>query len=484
MVASEAVPFVKTGGLGDVCGALPKALRKLGHDARLILPRYWGIDPAYYKLTWTVSPMGVQMGNCIIWCGVWGGEVDGVPVYLIEHEGFYGRSRLYDDGQKEFGDNSDRFGFLCRAAIQLCRDLNWSPDIMHCNDWQTALVPAYLKVWERHDGFFANTASVLTIHNIAYQGWFPYGKYSYLGLGHENFSSDKFENFGRINFLKGGIFYADHITTVSPSYANEILSPGGGYGLAPYLSRRYWDITGILNGADYDHWDPATDPLLPANYSIEDMSGKAICKKKLQNDFGLEENPKIAIVGIVSRFTPQKGFQLLMPVISSIIHQMYIQFVILGAGEKPFENFFGNLPNCHRGRVGSWIGYNNDKAHLIEAGADFFIMPSLYEPCGLNQIYSMKYGTLPVVRNVGGLRDSVKNYNEGDGTGTGFIFNDPTPQAIFYTMGRICGTYYDRWHHIEAMRKQAMQENYSWEESAKKYLEVYDKALIRRASWR
>ncbi|MFH1664791.1 MAG: glycogen/starch synthase, partial [Candidatus Omnitrophota bacterium] len=393
IAASEAVPFCKTGGLADVCGALPKALKKLGHDARLVLPRYWGIDHDRYNLTLALAPMGVPMGDRTVWCAVLEGEVDGVPVYFIDHEGYFGRPGIYDDGKREYDDNAERFGFFSRACIQLCRDLRFRPDIIHCNDWQTALIPAYLKILDKDDPFFSGTATVLSIHNIGHQGIFKPRFYQFLGLGEENFIEPRFESFGHIHFMKGGIFYADCISTVSPSYAEEILSPIGSNGLAPYLERRSDDIYGILNGADYEHWNPETDPLIPARYSARDLSGKAECKRALQREFRIAENPDVPIIGVVSRFVQQKGLQLLAPVIKSIVRDMIVQFVFLGAGEKSMEDFFGGLPARHPGTIGAWIGYNNEKAHLIEAGSDFFLMPSLYEPCGLNQIYSMKYGT-------------------------------------------------------------------------------------------
>ncbi|MFA6600202.1 MAG: glycogen synthase GlgA [Candidatus Omnitrophota bacterium] len=482
--ASEAVPFIKTGGLGDVCGTLPKALRKLGYDVRLVLPRYWAISKSGPSVKWAVSPMGVPMGNCQVWCGVLETESDGMPVYFVDHEDYFGRAGLYDDGIRAYDDNADRFGFFSRACLQLCRDLKFRPDIVHAHDWQTALVPCFLKIQEWNDPFFAKTASVFSIHNMAHQGVFPVRHYPFLGLGNENFVDDKFENYGGINFMKGAVFYSDAITTVSPSYAKEILTHPGGSGLAPYLERRRDDLSGVLNGADYDHWNPSADPLIAANYSPSDLSGKAVCKKELQREFMLDPDPRVPVIGIISRFCHQKGFQLLAPVIRAILRNMVVQFVFLGSGEKSQEDFFGGLPAAYPGRVGAWIGYDNRKAHWIEAGADFLLMPSLYEPCGLNQIYSMGYGTLPIVRETGGLKDTVQQYNEHDGTGTGFVFFSPDPMAIYYTVGWAVSTYYDRPNHIARMRDQAMHERFTWDDSAKHYETVYEKALARRALWK
>src|SRR3990167_2208211 len=481
--ASEAVPFVKTGGLADVCGALPKYLRKLGHDVRLVLPRYWAINREQYNLKSVISPLSVQMGNCNVWCEVLEGAVDEVPVYFIEHENFFGRAGIYDDGRWEYGDNAERFGFFARACIELCRNLNFQPDIIHSHDWQVALIPAYLKIWHLHDPFFEKTASVFTIHNIAYQGVFHSWFYPLLGLGHENFVEPKFENYQCVNFMKGAIFYADCVSTVSPSYANEILSEPGGNGLSQYLGRRREDLVGILNGVDYDNWNPETDRYTPEYYSANDFSGKAIFKRRLQQEFLLEVKGKIPVIGVVSRLTDQKGFQVLAAIIKWIVRNMVVQFVFLGSGEKWMEDFYGGLPAKFPGRIGAWIGYDTRKAHLIEAGSDFFLMPSLFEPCGLNQIYSLKYGTLPIVRETGGLKDTVEQYSETLGTGTGFRFQILDPMSIYYTIGWAVSTYYDRPQHFMAMRKEAMQQNFNWIDSAKKYETLYHKALDRRASW-
>lgn len=482
-VTSEAFPFAKTGGLADVAHALPKALKDAGHDIRVVLPRYWGIDQQKFGLQKVLSPMGVAMGSGTVWTEVWEGKADGIPFYFIEYEKFFGRAGLYDDGKDAYSDNGARFGFFSRAAIQLCRDLNFKPDIFHANDWQTALVPYYLKVQEWQNPFFKKTASVFTIHNMAYQGKFPIFDSFYLGMDAAQLTESRFEDHGNINFMKGAFFYADAITTVSPGYAKEILSEPGGNGLSQYLNRREADLTGILNGADGDHWDPETDELIPANYSLNDLSGKAVCKRELQKQFLLEPNSKVPVVGLVARFCEQKGLHLLMPVVREIVDTMLIQLVFLGNGEKWLEDFFGGLPAEFPGKIGAWIGYDSRKAHLIEAGSDFFLMPSLYEPCGLNQIYSMQYGTLPIVRATGGLKDTVEQYDEATGEGTGFLFDSPDPQAIRNTIGWAVSTYFDRPQHLQTMQSRAMKKKFCWKEAAAKYEEVYRKALARRAFW-
>jgi len=482
-VASEAVPFVKTGGLGDVCGALPKILKKLGHDVRIVLPRYWSIDRTQYDLTWAVTPMGVQMGNCLIWCGALKGFLEDVPVYFIDHEGFFGRAGIYDDGYHEYGDNAARFGFFSRAALQLCRDIKFVPDVIHCNDWQTALIPAYLKLWGTDRDFFNSTSTIFSIHNVGYQGKFPAAWYDFLGLGREHFTESKFECHGRIHFMKGGVFYADAISTVSPTHAEELMTGVGSNGLAPYFERRREDLQGILNGVDYDTWDPEHDPLIPENYSLLDMSGKALCKETLQRVFDLEPNPHIPVIAITSRLSHQKGLDLVMPVIEEIVRSMRVQFVILGKGEKRLEDFFGGLPARYGGKIGTWIGYTEMRAHLIQSGADFILMPSLYEPCGLNQIYGLRYGTIPIVRATGGLRDTVIPYNEQHGTGTGFTFEAPDSGAVKGTVGWAVSTYYDRPRHITRMRDAGMRINYTWVDAALKYEKLYDHAHMRQKQW-
>jgi starch synthase len=320
-------------------------------------------------------------------------------------------------------------------------------------------------------------ASLLTIHNIAYQGRYDASCYPYLGLGWHNFNPGTFEDSGAVNFLKGGIVYADMVNTVSPTYANETRTPALGYGMAPYLNAKGDNYLGIVNGVDYTEWNPEVDKLIPANYSAEDLSGKAICKAALQRRFALEEDATIPIVGVVSRFAEQKGLHLLAESIEGIIASMRVQFVILGSGDPGLEAYFGSLPARYPGRVGSYIGYSNELAHWIEAGADFFIMPSIYEPCGLNQIYSLRYGTLPIVRATGGLDDTVIQYDEATGSGTGFKFWSPSADAVYFTVGWAVSTFYDRKEHMAAMIQQAMAQDFSWERSATEYVAVYERAM-------
>ncbi len=479
MVASEMVPFAKTGGLADVVGTLPIYLKKLGHDVRVVIPKYSSIDFSRHRTRVLVEPMGVQMGDHQEWCSVIETHIQSdIPVYFVEHKGFFDRWGLYhDEEMNDYLDNPKRFGFLSRAALQICKDIGFSPDVVHCHDWQSALIPAYLKISDSKDPCLENTASVLTVHNAAYQGHYHKINYDYLGLGSENFTEDKFESYGHINLLKGGIHFADIVNTVSPGYADEIRSPYGGVGMAPYLSDKGDSFFGILNGVEYDVWSPEKDTFIPVNYSLKDMNGKKKCKQSLQSALKLKESPRIPLIGIVSRLVDQKGYDLLAQVIRRIMDEMVVQFAILGSGKSLLEQLFEALPKEYSGKIGSYIGFNNDLAHLIEAGSDFFLMPSIYEPCGLNQLYSLKYGTLPIVRATGGLNDTVINYDESTGTGTGFKFWDATSDALYYTIGWAVSTYYDRYHHMETMIQSAMSQDYSWDKSSKEYVKAYHKAI-------
>lgn len=478
MIASECVPYAKTGGLADVVGSLPLALQKLGHEVMVVMPKYAAIDSIRFGLQPYLSPLGVWMGDGEEWCAVQTVENEGVPVYFIEANKYFERWGYYhDQDMNDFLDNPRRFAFLTRAALQLCRDMGFAPDIVHVHDWQTALGSAYLKIWHWNDPFLGGAASVLTIHNIAYQGVYDSRDYSYLGLQWGNFTADKFEDHGKINFLKGGVQYADVVNTVSPTYARETLTPEGGHGLTPYLNDKAENYVGILNGADYRLWDPAKDRLIPMNYSVDDLSGKAVCKRNLQQRFLLEVNPDIPVIGVVSRLAAQKGLDLLAQTIERIVDSMLVQFVILGAGDKGLSHFFGTLPERFPGRIGSYIGYNEELSHWIEAGSDFFLMPSLFEPCGLNQIYSLRYGSLPIVRATGGLEDTVQQYQESDGSGTGFKFWEISPSALYYTVGWAVSTFYDRKEHLEKMIRLAMRQDFSWQRSARQYELLYEQAL-------
>lgn len=475
MIAPEAVPYVKTGGLADAVGALAETLSKKGEEVSVVLPLYSSVDYNAGGLKLFHAPMEVFMGNTREFCAVHRARSEsGVNYYFIEHNHYYHRDGIYHDSAfKDYADNAKRYAFLSSAALKLCRDIKFSPDILHSHDWQGAPAMGYLKVWYKDDPAFKDTRGLLTIHNLGHQGIYPSEDYSYTGLGWDNFIPDIYEDFGRMNLLKGGIFFADAVNTVSPNYASETLYGGMDEGLGNYLRRSADKYFGILNGADYSEWDPYTDELIPARYAPKDLSGKRRCKEVLQDKMLLKREPGVPVIGVISRFAHQKGIDVIASVIDSILRDMAVQFVILGAGDKSLENFFGELPKRWPGRAGSYIGYSNELAHLIEAGSDFFLMPSRYEPCGLNQIYSLRYGTLPIVRETGGLSDTVRQYNESDAAGTGFRFRDLNSPALYFTVGWAVSTYYDRPKDMQKMLLRAMKEDFSWEKASENYLNAY-----------
>ena len=477
-VTSECTPLAQTGGLGDMVSGLSKALKKRGHDVRIVMPLYQGIDRAKHGINYSRSCC-VHFGlGEEVWVGIYEGKLDGeVPVWLIDYARYYERPYIYDDKEDSY-----RFGVLSKAALQVCKDTAWLPHVAHVHDWMTSMSAVFLKTWDRVLSPLSHTASVLTIHNIGYQGKFSPAVLSFYGLGGDYLAPDRFEDFGMINLLKAGIQYADAVTTVSPTYANEIRGPIGGMGMAPYLNNRSEHVFGILNGVDTQVWNPATDKYLPERYSRDNLAGKTACKKALQERFGLTVDPRIPIFAVVSRFAPQKGFDLIRGALPQALRDMIMQVVVLGAGDPFTENFFRWLHGAFPKSANAHIGFSPELSHLIEAGSDFFLMPSLYEPCGLNQMYSSLYGTLPIVRATGGLDDTVENYSEAAGTGTGFKFWDISGRALFYTIGWAVSTWYDRPHHYAAMQQQGMAKDFTWASSARQYELVYEHAIAHRAA--
>ena len=481
MVTSEAVPFAKTGGLADAVSALSIALTELGHDVRIILPRYYKIDRE--KLELLPEPMSVHCGFGEVWTAVYKSVLPGktpVPVYFIDHEQLFGRDGIYGTPQEtDFHDNPERFTLLSQSAFQLCRKLDWIPDIIHAHDWSAALAPVLLKFKERYNGF-EKTASIFTIHNLGYQGIYGKHKFHVTGLDWNVFYAAGFEDYDSMNFLKAGLISADFLTTVSPTYAKEIQNSAFGFRMDGILRYRSENLVGILNGVDTNVWNPSIDKKIPTNYTAKTIDKKVKNKVALQEKMGLEINLDIPLIGIITRLADQKGIsEIFAPTYGcayNICKDMKIQFAILGSGESWCENEIrtlqSNLPNLR-----AFIGYDDGLSHLIEAGSDFFLMPSRYEPCGLNQMYSLLYGTLPIVRRTGGLADTVENYNEATGDGTGFILDDLTPQSIYDTVGWAIYAWYNKKDHIEKMKKRAMSSNFGWDESAKKYENVYEEAL-------
>jgi starch synthase len=487
MASSEAVPFAKTGGLADAVSALSLALAKIGHEIKIVLPRYYNINRS--ELTQLEGEMGVPVGGGEEWSAVYTTELPGSPkknpvaVYFIDHEQFFGRDGIYGvPWEPDFLDNPRRFTFFCRAVFQVCRKIGWYPDVLHAHDWPAALVPVFLKYGEKQRDF-SKTVSALTIHNLGYQGVYNKDNFHYTNLGWDVFYNAGFDDWNMMNFLKAGLNAADKLNTVSPNYARETQTSIHGFRLDGVLRYRSADYLGILNGIDTNVWNPQKDKLIPKTYGIKDMSGKADAKAALQETFGLPPNPDVPVVGMITRLTEQKGVgEVFGPAYGSawsICRDMNLQVVLLGSGEPWCENEIKSL-SYRLSNFKAHIGYSEKESHLIEAGSDFFLMPSRYEPCGLNQMYSLAYGTLPIVRNTGGLADTVQNFNEETGAGTGFMFDDLTPSAIYNTVGWAVWAYYNRRSQIEAMRITGMKHSFSWEKSAKKYIEMYEAACAVR----
>ncbi len=469
--AAEVVPFAKTGGLADVAGALPKALAKLGHNIIVVMPRYYQIDKT--KLEHVDGSLGVTMGPMgTLWAGVYTTKLpdSDVSIYFIDHEQMFGRRGLYDDNGKAYGDNDNRFIFFSKASLELCKMLHFTPDVIHANDWHTAILPLLSKTRYVHD--FRNAATVLTIHNLQHQGHFFKGAVDVMEIGWSHFNPHALESLDGLNFLKGGIAYADAVTTVSKRYAQEIQTPEFGFGLERHIQAHASKLFGILNGVDYDEWNPSVDSYIQERFDIGNMDGKRACKRAMQEYFKLEVRDDVPLIGFVGRFAEQKGIGLVAGVINGLLKQE-LQVVMLGAGEKWAEHYFSTVSAHNSGKFGLHVGYSDKLAHQIEAGCDLFLMPSLFEPCGLNQIYSLRYGTLPIVRSTGGLDDTIENFNEAEGTGNGFKFDFATQDGLYNTVMWAVNIYHNNKQAFEAMQERAMKMHFSWDDSAKEYNEVY-----------
>ncbi len=477
-VASECAPLAKTGGLADVVGALPIALRRLGVDVRIVMPLYAGmpwdqlevLDGALVvPMYWGRASARVRVGQL---------PRSDVPIYCLEYNRYYDRPYLYGPPSQGYSDNLERFTFLSRGALEICKALGFIPDVIHSNDWQSALVPVYLNTFEWAQPLHGS-ASVYSIHNLAYQGVLESGALYITGLGREHYNPGEFEHFGALNLTKAALFHSTLLSTVSPTYAREIQTGAYGCGLDGVLAARSRDLRGILNGIDVDEWNPWTDPFIPAHYDARRMGGKAKCKAALQKEAGLPVRADVPIFGLVGRLTTQKGVDVLAHALERIL-RWDVQLILLGTGDPEAEEFFRRAQQERGDRFRAWIGFDNGRAHRIEAGGDFFLMPSRFEPCGLNQMYSLRYGTLPVVRATGGLVDTVANYDETNGGGTGFIFNDLRSDSLADTIGWATSTWYDRPDHILAMRKRAMALDFSWDRAAREYEGLYLDAYARR----
>jgi starch synthase len=468
MVASEATPFAKTGGLADVVGSLPVALRALGHEVAVLIPRYRAVALTGMRRVHDSLPVWLGWHRYDTTVYQAGGEI---PFYLLDCPELYDREGIYGTSAGDYPDNHIRFAVLARAALEVARSI-FRPEVIHCHDWQSALVPAYIDTALAGDPTFLGVKTLLTIHNLGYQGLFPQGALTEVGLDPALFHPGGLEFFGRVNFLKAGIIYSDAINTVSKAYAQEIQTPEYGFGLDGLLRSRSSDLSGILNGVDYAVWNPETDPYLAANYSAVDLSGKAACKLDLLRQFGfnLEEAANRPLIGIVSRFASQKGMDLIAEA-GSALAQEDLTLIVQGAGDAPYEKMFHDLAWNHPSKIGVRVAYDDSLAHRIEAGSDMFLMPSRYEPCGLNQIYSLRYGTIPVVRATGGLDDTIDE-------STGFKFQEYSGAALLEAI-RAALAEFQRPESWKARMLLAMSKDFSWNTSAREYGSLYLKLLGR-----
>jgi starch synthase len=481
-IAAEVAPFARTGGLGDVVGALPKALADLGHDVRVVMPLYQTVRDGDFALTELLTDLQVPLiiGNrtARVWRGMLPEQAASaarVPVYFIEDDQFFARPGLYGDDNGDYPDNAIRFTFFCRAALAFAARLDPFPQIFHCHDWQTALVPAYLRVFPWLDTRLSATATVYTVHNLAYQGTFPAWAFPLTGLPPALFQPDGVEFFGAMNLMKAGLLYADALTTVSPTYAEEVCTPDLGNGLDGVLRARRDSLTGILNGADYMVWSPERDPAIAAPYDATDLAGKAACKKSLLQTFNLPTDLDVPLIGMISRLVDQKGFDLLAAALERLL-ALNLRFVILGAGYAPYEEFLTRLNAAYPQKIGVRLGFDDTLAHQVEAGSDCFLMPSRYEPCGLNQLYSLRYGTVPIVRATGGLRDTVEPFDSATGNGTGFVFHEASGDALLTAVNEALGVFGNRKAWQQLVRN-AMAQDFSWGRSAARYVDLYRRIL-------
>jgi starch synthase len=484
LASSEAVPFSKTGGLADVASALAKALALAGHEVCLVTPHYPQSLGQQAKSLPEIKPTGellrIALGPKSAAANVLESTLPGstVRALLIDNRSYYDRPGLYLDARGDYRDNCERFVFFSRAVMEVARHFDLRPDILHANDWQTGLIPALLQIDYRVLPGFERTASVFTIHNLLFQGQFWHWDMLLTGLDWKYFNWNQMEYFGNLNLMKTGLVFADRLTTVSPTYSREIQTPEAGCGLQGVLTHRRNDLTGILNGIDTDFWNPATDPHIARNYTVETASvGKAVCKAELQRETGLPVRPHVPLIGSVSRITHQKGFDLIAQSADALM-QLDLQMVFVGNGDPDMEHLLRRMAAQHPTKVAAFIGFNEPLSHRVEAGADIYLMPSLFEPCGLNQMYSLMYGVVPIVRAVGGLADTVIDATEANlaaGTANGFVFKNYRHDEMFRQVVRALDFYRkpEIWLQLIAT---GMRQDHSWRRSAEQYVEVYEAA--------
>ena len=478
IVASEGVPYSKTGGLADVTGALPPALAALGHDVSVFLPKYrqTKLSDAHPVISSITVPFDDKYRFCSV---LDGGKIRGVQHYFIDYPPYFDRDALYGTPLGDYRDNAERFGLFCRAVIEASKIVG-APDIFHCHDWQSALVPILLRSLYADDPALKDAGTVFTIHNIGYQGLFPPDTLPLLLLPWDLFTIDKLEFYGKVNLLKGALVFSDFVTTVSRKYSQEIQSSEYGFGLEGVLRARSATVTGIPNGADYEDWNPETDKFTACHFSAQALDDKPKCKQDLLAEFGLSDaDPKLPVIGIVSRFAAQKGFDLISQIADRLAREELV-FVVLGSGDKEYEELFRRLNKQFPKKIAVKVAYDNKLAHKIEAGADMFLMPSRYEPCGLNQIYSLRYGTVPIVRATGGLDDTIDNWDPNTRKGTGFKFTEYTGEALLGAIRTALQAFKDR-ESWRILQRNGMAKDFSWANAAKEYVRVFERVRQLRA---
>jgi starch synthase len=471
LVSSEVAPFAKTGGLGDVAGSLPRALHQLGHDVRVFLPCYRAVEERGFTLRKGRKSVEVDIDGIPRKGLLRQTNLDGVPVYLMGNREYFQREGLYGTEEGDYADNGERFGFFCRAVLEMLRRLDFRPDVLHLNDWQTALIPILLGTELKNDPFFSSIGTLLTIHNLGYQGLFPREVMRALHLDPALFSVDALEYYGRVSLLKGGIVYADKLNTVSETYCREIRTPSMGLGFEGILQQRDEDLYGVLNGLDDKLWDPALDSTLATTFSSSDLRGKAGNKKALQKELGLEQKASAPIVAMVTRLDAQKGLDLVAEAWQKLMKRD-LQFVLLGTGEKQSMERFAGLQERHPGKVSINLTFDDALSRRIYAGSDMFLMPSRYEPCGLGQLIALRYGSVPIVRKTGGLADTVTDPGEDALKANGFTFLEPSAPALLGAVDRALDFFGDRRAWLRLM-KRGMNQDFSWTGSARKYLDIY-----------
>lgn len=471
-VSSEAVPYIKTGGLADVVGSLPKYFDRNEYDVRVMLPKYACMDAALLPNLRFVCHFYVNLNWRKQYVGILESEYRGIHYYFVDNEFYFAGSSPYNN----IYEDVEKFAYFSKAVLASLPYIDYAPDVIHCHDWQTGLVPVYLHTAFGDDNFYAGIKTVFSIHNLKFQGrWRIREVIDITGLPEQIFNDKELESYGEANYLKGGVVYADAVTTVSPSYANEITTQEGGEGLHGLMNARRNVLHGILNGIDYDEFNPQTDPYIESNFSSKSvLSGKKENKVALQKELGLPVRESAFVIGIVSRLTEQKGFDLVSYIMDDLVSQLDVQIVILGTGESKFENVFHHFHSQYPDKVSAYIGYSEEKAHKIYASADAFLMPSLFEPCGLSQMMSMRYGTIPIVRETGGLKDTVQAYNEYENTGTGFSFCNFNADDMKYVVEYAYHVFRDERKAWEDMMQRAMAQDFSWNKSAGEYEKLYD----------